>query len=232
MVEFANKRLSVHHVGGRPGSRAFPVLARFEKDVINILYDADTDCLAQVEERNRKFESELHVLPYCLGDSCRTGSLNINYDPFTSSLRDANPVYESFYQFYHTHDYPFSETVKTIEKRACGTGQLRLLFPIQKFSRFHRPDFLSIDTQGSEYEILQGAKDTLRSSVLALIVEVEFHPLYQGQRLFGDLSTLLSDQGFSFVRLSQLDNYLPIEHRLGSGAKGFTHLVMPCFSGG
>ena len=53
MVEFANKRLSVHHVGGRRGSRAFPVLARFEKDVINVLYDADTDCLAALLRKNR-----------------------------------------------------------------------------------------------------------------------------------------------------------------------------------
>ena len=193
-----NKRLTVHHVGGRAGSRAFPFLSKFEKDIIDVLYDADTDCLAQIQERRQRYESELHVLPYCLGDTCRLASFNINYDPYSSSLRELNPTYGSFYFFYGDHDHIISETFKTMEKRYVDIVSLDHLFQSKTLS-VPPPDFLSIDTQGSEYEILQGAKETLRLSTLALVVEVEFHPIYKDQKLFGDVANLLSDQGFDFV---------------------------------
>ena len=44
------KKLSVHHIGGRAGSRAFPILKHFEKDIINVLYDADADCMEQARK--------------------------------------------------------------------------------------------------------------------------------------------------------------------------------------
>jgi hypothetical protein len=85
-MRFNNKRISVHHIGGRGGDREFPEGLKFEKDIINVLYDADPDCLAQIQERNQHLESELHVLPYCLADACKSTSFNINYNSFTSSL--------------------------------------------------------------------------------------------------------------------------------------------------
>ena len=79
-------KLSIHHIGGRGGSRSFPVLPVFENDIVNVLYDADQDCLDQVEAYNRKLQSDLHVLPHCLAEKSGPVTLNINYDPYTSSL--------------------------------------------------------------------------------------------------------------------------------------------------
>ena len=39
-----NNRLIVHHVGGRAGSRSFPVVDTFEKDIVNVMYEADELC--------------------------------------------------------------------------------------------------------------------------------------------------------------------------------------------
>lgn len=216
-----NKRLSVHHVGGRSGSRAFPVLSRFEKDIINVLYDADTDSLAQIQERNQRFESELHVLPYCLGDSCKSTSFYINYDPYTSSLRELNPAYSSYYCFYGDHDYVLSEVIKTMEERQVEIVNLDHIFQERDLSLPPPPDFLSIDTQGSEYEILQGAKEILKSNVLALVLEVEFHPMYQGQKLFGDVTKLLSTQGFDFVKFLDIQEFSPFRAAVGLRGQGF-----------
>ena len=72
-----SNRLSLHHIGGRSGSRSFPDLHQFENDFINVIYDADSDCLAQILERNQNRKSELHVLGYCLGENCESMSLNI-----------------------------------------------------------------------------------------------------------------------------------------------------------
>lgn len=172
-------RICVHHVGGRSGSRGFPVLHRFEKDIINVLYDADPDCLEQVQERNQHLESELHVLPYCFGDECKTATFNITYDPYNSSLLDPNPAYGSYYSFTGGHDSLHSEVFEIVEERTVEIVPMDHIYESNTIS-IPRPDFLSLDTQGSEYEILRGAEVTLRSRVLALITEVEFHPMYKG----------------------------------------------------
>lgn len=198
-MKYHDTRLSVHHVGGRRGSRGFPIYEKFEKDIVSVLYDADADCLPQIQEFNRRLQSELHVLPYCLGASGGAAQLNINFDPYTSSLLDMNPDYGPFVMITSGGDYPFSETFKTMEKRTVELVTIDQL-KLQGVGSIPPPDFLSIDTQGSEYEILQGARETLQSNVLGLLVEVEFHPVYKNQKLFGDVTKLLADQGFHFVR--------------------------------
>jgi len=59
-------------------------------------------------------------------------------------------------------------------------------------------EFMKIDTQGTEYEILQGSRRTLAERTAALFVEVEFCEIYAGQKLFSDLERLLREQGFAF----------------------------------
>lgn len=64
------------------------------------------------------------------------------------------------------------------------------------------PDLLSIDAQGAELRILRGAAKTL-PRILALVTEVEFWPLYEGQGLFGEQAALLAAAGF---RLAGIEN--------------------------
>lgn len=219
-MKINDKRLSVPHIGGRSGSRAFPILNKFERDIINVLYDADPDCLTQIQERNQNFESELHVLPYCLGDASRSTSININYDPYTSSLYDSNPDYNSYYYFYGDHDYLWSEATKAMEKRHIEVVTIDSIFQSNKCP-IPPPDFLSIDTQESEYEILLGAKETLKSGIVVLVIEAEFHPVYKGQKLFGDLVKLLSDYGFNFVRFLDIHEMSPFRAPYWFRGKGF-----------
>jgi len=67
----------------------------------------------------------------------------------------------------------------------------------------HVVDFLDLDTQGSELEILDGAQSFLEKSVVALKCEVEFAPLYEGQPLFGDVDRCLRKFGFMLFDLSR-----------------------------
>jgi FkbM family methyltransferase len=223
-MPISNKRLALHHVGARNGSSAFPILPAFEKDIINVLYDADSDCLDQVHAVNQNRPSQLVVLPHCLGDRCASTQFNINYDPYTSSLLDCNPPYGSFYEFNPGgFDYVHSESFRTVEKRALSLVTLDSIFQ-GELSSAPTPDFLSIDTQGSEYEILQGARGTLNASVLALVLEVEFHPLYKGQKLFGDIAAFLAKEGFHFVSFLHLAEMSPSRAPIGLRGKGFhTH---------
>ena len=59
-------------------------------------------------------------------------------------------------------------------------------------------DFLKLDIQGGELDVLKGAVKTLNSA-LGVELEVEFIDLYRKQPLFGDVCTKLSQHEFEFI---------------------------------
>lgn len=69
-----------------------------------------------------------------------------------------------------------------------------------------RVDVIKIDTQGSELDILAGAKGIL-ATVRAVEVEVEFNELYDSVPLFADIDTFLRRQGFQLWKLRDLAHY-------------------------
>ncbi len=64
-------------------------------------------------------------------------------------------------------------------------------------------DFIELDTQGSELDILQGAQGFLSSSILGVRVEVEFSAMYHNQPLFADVDSLLRQFGFMLFDLER-----------------------------
>lgn len=77
-------------------------------------------------------------------------------------------------------------------------------------------DYIKIDTQGSELEILKGG-DGIIETARCIDIEVEFNPIYEGQTLFGETDTYLRSKGFVLWRLSNLVHY----------SLGGEQLVMP-----
>ncbi len=66
-------------------------------------------------------------------------------------------------------------------------------------------DFVKIDTQGTELEILKGARKTLFSQVVGVEVEVEFARLYDSSALFREVDLFLSEIGFTLFRLRRFE---------------------------
>jgi FkbM family methyltransferase len=67
---------------------------------------------------------------------------------------------------------------------------------------FTEVDFIKLDTQGSELEILRGGAQALRRA-FAVEVEVEFVQEYLGQALFGEVDAFLRGHGFQLFDLSR-----------------------------
>jgi len=59
-----------------------------------------------------------------------------------------------------------------------------------------KADFLKIDTQGAELQILQGATRALDASVMGAVVETWTVPVHQGQGLTQDIMSLMHAKGF------------------------------------
>ena len=84
-----------------------------------------------------------------------------------------------------------------------------------------KPDFLKLDTEGSELEILQGGQRTLKSA-LGISVEVGFVELFKGQPLFREVDSFLSNQGFALYDLttSRLARWQPGKTGMSNGNQG------------
>jgi FkbM family methyltransferase len=65
------------------------------------------------------------------------------------------------------------------------------------------PDFVKLDTQGSEMEILQQGFSNHLHRLIGLEVEVEFVPLYEGQPLFSEIEIFLREGGFDLYGLKR-----------------------------
>jgi FkbM family methyltransferase len=58
------------------------------------------------------------------------------------------------------------------------------------------PDFIKLDTQGSELNILEGGIKTLNSDILGMEIEVEFVKMYENQPLFSEIDIFVRKNGF------------------------------------
>jgi FkbM family methyltransferase len=63
-------------------------------------------------------------------------------------------------------------------------------------------DLLKIDVQGSEAQVMAGAKETLRR-VRMIWMEVSFKPLYEGSETLESMIALCGDQGFLLTHLEE-----------------------------
>lgn len=124
------------------------------------------------------------VVDAALAREAGTRTLHLCKHPRQSSLLE--PRSEFFANYHDGHKWTVVRTTK------LPTLALDMIALPDQY------DFLKIDTQGSELEILQGAPHTI-AGALGLEIEVEFREVYRDQPLFGDVSAILADAGFDFV---------------------------------
>ena len=114
-----------------------------------------------------------------------TKSLNIMSQPGLSSLLKPNTSVINTFNNHADYKIKSTQTIKTIKLNEAA-----------KKYKFETADFLSIDTQGSELEILMSGQSLLESSILGIFIETEFQELYEGQSLFADVDKYLRNIGF------------------------------------
>lgn len=66
-----------------------------------------------------------------------------------------------------------------------------------------QPDFLKVDVEGADLDVLRGAAASLDTSIMGVQIEVSFMERHQGAPLFGEADTFLRDRGFVLFILAR-----------------------------
>lgn len=129
------------------------------------------------------------IEPIALAATDGEAQLHVLSSAVNSSLRAPNP------EFVRRYAMTGFDTVKTLILQTTSLD--KVLFGARKDVDYWG-EFIKIDTQGTELEILHGARRTLEERTVALLVEVEFFHIYQGEKLFSEVEQWLRNSGFSF----------------------------------
>jgi FkbM family methyltransferase len=152
-------------------------------------FDADADACeeanANIEDRKINW-TEKHV-PLALADSIGESTLYVTKHPMCSSLYPPNEAYLNV---------DIETTTLDTFCQSEGIDEI---------------DFLQIDVQGADLNVLRGAASILQKSTLAIQIEVEFSHLYTNQPLFADVDAYLRNRDFTLFDLAS-------SYRLRSGS--------------
>jgi FkbM family methyltransferase len=195
--------LGVIDVGSRGGIHPMfkeiaPILnvVGFEPD------DEEWQRLQAEAQRPSGFRSLTYV-PCALGRTDAQQQLHLGRLRGTSSFYEPNRVF--------LERFPEASRYDVVGTQSVPVRSLDSLVADPAVQMPRHLDFIKIDTQGSELDILRGATQALRNDVAAVEVEVEFARLYTHQPVFRDVDAFLDDCGFTLFKLRR---YEWVRHQL------------------
>ncbi|WP_414549965.1 FkbM family methyltransferase [Anabaena sp. CCY 0017] len=175
-------------------------------------FDADADACeaaeADLELKNINW-TEKHI-PLALGKSIEEKTLYVTKHPMCSSLYPPNEPYtDRFSSLPELCNLDFTMDIETTTLDAfCAEEGINTI------------DFLQIDVQGAELDVLKGASEILNRGVLGIQTEVEFSHIYANQPLFADVDAYLRGHGFTLFDLTpayRVRARSPIASKIRSG---------------
>ena len=167
----------------------------FEKNLYYVGFEPDEKSRNEILNREN-FCLSYKIYPFALGSRITETEFYICKSPGVSSILKPNVEF--------LRHFPKSDRFQILTEQQVS---LKKLDDIQ----IDKIDFIKIDTQGSELEILKGAPLAL-SRVLGLEIEVEFSRMYLGQPLFGDICAYLEKFELDFIDFTNLCRWERSEH--------------------
>ena len=183
-----NIRTSVIDAGGRYGIH--PSWKSFTGELSYYLFEPDAAECARLELKYSNRKDEINIFNLALDQ--RDGSLEIdmfrNRAMSSSSVR--NPI-SSLFKNQRQDEVDIVDQIR-IQSRSvdsfCSERNLKI-------------DFLKLDTEGSEYEILLGAVEQIAETIIGIRVEVSFDQIFAEKQLFGAISDFLLKKNFFLLNL-------------------------------
>jgi len=156
---------------------------------------ADECARLRAELRASSPWARCEIEPQALAEAPGRAQLHVLSAPTNSSLRPPNDAFTGRYNMVKWRE---------MERAELEVTTLDAVLFEQRAAEPFWGEVVKLDTQGTEYEILCGARRTLLERTGAVICEGSFCELYQGQRLFSEVEILLRGLGFSFYGFSSL----------------------------
>jgi FkbM family methyltransferase len=153
----------------------------------------------------------LRHFPYALGEQDGRAILYVTRATGASGMREPDverlrEIRWKAKQFEKSLGDDYFEVVATEEV------EVRTLRTFAAEAGIDSVDYLKIDVEGTEYEVLEGADDLL-ARIGVVRVEVCFIPFRKGQRLFSDVDLLLRARGFDLLRYEILPAHVGYKER-------------------
>lgn|GEM_PF-999364 len=190
---YKSEPLLVVDVGARGGFAEFPALRDFME-----VYLLEPDPVAAAELRARysgSTNSSVHEI--ALAASSGNAEFFLTDQASMSSLlkSDSHGFNRSFGEMKNAPQWLSGMNLK--ETISVKTQTLSEFVSANHIAHI---DFLKLDTQGTELDILKSGEQLLRSGKVNVIcAEVAFFPVYNGQAFFSDIDLFLRDCGFRLV---------------------------------
>lgn len=122
-----------------------------------------------------------------------TTDFYLSYDPRISNQKERGIWYKTVSSLRpHTNRHKASQQYNIVEEKIT-VNCMKVDTYCEKNNL--KPNLMFMDTQGSEYEILQGAKNTLKN-IQGIILEYSTEALYEGQYLLPQIIDFLDKEGF------------------------------------
>ncbi len=156
------------------------------KEFVNFIgFDPDEKEVNKLNNQNDNKWKSSRYIPVALGNKCVNRTLYVTNNPQCTSLIPPNEhVYHAFGKK-HLFGIKYQETISTMT-----------LNDASKQYGFTDADFLKIDVQGAELEVLKSGQNLLQDSLSVIRAEVEFIDIYKNQPLFREIDGYLDENDF------------------------------------
>jgi FkbM family methyltransferase len=133
----------------------------------------------------------------------------LNFAYFNYLLGEVNYKEASFYAVGNTGDSYYKEINPIYDLNAPTQMQIRTLDSLVLEHSLPFPDFIKLDTQGSELDILRGATNTLKK-VKLIVAELPIGTLNPGSPGIEEFLTFMEDSEFTPVAIVEIHSLLDI----------------------
>lgn len=172
------RRINIADVGAREGAQ-HPWIDHL--DGVHLIFFEPEPKEFQKLAANKSGNST--VLPYALSDETKARTLHVTRSPGCSSLYEPN--HELLSRF------PEAERFDVLEKVPVDTTTIDAL--AQEKGLLADLDFIKLDVQGGELDIIKGGLSFLKNNLIGLESEVEFLEMYKKQPLFSEVDRFVRE---------------------------------------
>ncbi|MHC4627197.1 MAG: FkbM family methyltransferase [Planctomycetota bacterium] len=184
---FRNRHLVVLDVGARGGFE--PFWAELYDDQVEFIgLEPDRQ---ECESLNLRLAENMKIYPVALHKDKKARSF------YRTAFADSS-------SFYQPNDAVVNRFLDHISLKVIDAEEMETQ-DMDSFAAEHeieRIDFVKLDVEGAELDVLEGAENLLAGTILGLRLEVLFTKMRNGQPLFSEIEMFLRERGFALFDLS------------------------------